>query len=168
MKKISTPVDLCLYYPASRGAQEADCHTRKWSSLIADERYVAVRTYADESYWAVARAKCDCPDVKDMEGGVGVLWNNQGRTLFVKILPDSMVNFSIGADSSGPLPLQTVVNHELLEDTFFKLGRYVSGRKESECFPRQPKVWPPGDPSSEAKVGEGVPELPTPACRTET
>ena len=49
------------------------------------------KTHADEINWAVACAKCECPDVNDMEVGVGILRNNQGRTLFVKILPDSMV-----------------------------------------------------------------------------
>lgn len=116
---------------------EADCHTVKWSTLIARDEYIAVRNQADEIYWAVAAARSDCPDVKDMEGGIGILWTNQGRSLFVKILPGAMVQFSMGSDSGDPMPLQTVVNHEQLEETFFKLGRYVSGRKESECVARR-------------------------------
>jgi hypothetical protein len=134
-------VDVCLYFPP-RGkgtTAEADCHTLKWSTLVARPGYAAVRNHADEIYWAVAAARSDCPDVKDTEGGLGLLWTNQGRSLFVKVLPGARVQFSMGSDD-GPLPLQTVANNDHLEELFFKLGRYVSGRSESQCLPRRSQV----------------------------
>ena len=78
--------------------------------------------------------RSDCPDVKDIQGGLGILWTNQGRSLLVKVLPHPLVQFSMRSDSSDPMPLQTVACYDKLEETFFKLGRYVSGRKESECL----------------------------------
>jgi hypothetical protein len=143
MKLISQPqpVDVCLYFPPRpKGTtQEADCHTVKWSTLIARPEYLAVKVHADEVYWAVAAARSDCPDVKDMGGGLGLLWKNQGRSLLVQVLPGVPVQYSWGPDGPERPKLQTVENHDLLEETFFKLGRYVSGRKESDCLERRQK-----------------------------
>jgi hypothetical protein len=123
---MSKPVDVCLYFPPKRPANEADCHSIKWSTLIAREQYVAVRDLADRVYRAVAAA---CPDVKDVEGGLSLLWKNEGRVLFVKVLPDDRVQFAFGADL---LPMQTVADNNNIEKLFSGLGTFVSAVKDSD------------------------------------
>lgn len=129
------PVDLCVLCPPAGGWKAV-----RWTALMAPSRYAAIRNVASDVYWAMGHALCVCPMVEEVgEGGLQITWENDNRTLTVKVVPGRslLVQRTVSASIEDPGWLEVPTGDSaVLSTTFFRHGRYLSGKKETECIPR--------------------------------
>lgn len=89
-------------------------------------------------YWSVALARCDCPTVEDREGGGLLLrWEDARRVLQAVIAPGRPVLYRLAVlGQENAATWNQVGPADQTDAVFFRLGRYMSGAKESACFPK--------------------------------
>jgi hypothetical protein len=130
------PIDLCVHCPPL-GRWVA----RKWTALMAPSRYAVVRDTAHDVYYAVGLALCVCPLVEELgRDGLQLTWEHDNRTHTVKVLPGQPVVYqrtvTASIEDPGWVEISTG-DGATLSTTFFRLGRYLSGKPEKECLKRE-------------------------------
>ena len=127
------PTDICLLHVNPKLITDTRLKALKWSDLIAQSRFETIKNLATDVFTAVGHSHCDCPEVWLHNAGLILMWHESGRYLYVKVLPGEAVAFQITDKYEMPTKWQVITARETTEEVLFKMGRYITGKKESEC-----------------------------------
>ena len=130
--KNAPPLDLCVFIEPRVRFTESKWVTRKWSTLIAQSVYAGIQNTANDVFWAVAAARCECPYVVPISGGgLTLSWEEFNRTLKVRLIPGEPLRYKLFVTNEAEPAAWNLVNKaEKIETIFFRLGRYISGKPE--------------------------------------
>ena len=124
------PVDLCLEDRGPQASFTRDARVRavRFSAWISRPEFAAIKDTASDVYWAVAAARCDCPTAVALDGGgVELTWEYLKRALCVCVDAAGAVRYRLAVVGQEDRASWTeVADHDTIESTFFKLGRYVA------------------------------------------
>lgn len=128
------PLDLCLLHVKPKRSTDPSMESRKFSSVIAQTQFDEIRDFAMDVFTSVGFAKSDCPEVwYDNDRGIKLLWCEEDRFLHVKILKDKTVFYYVATSKQETPIWMKVSNSANVEEVLFKLGRYITGSKETDC-----------------------------------
>lgn len=130
------PIDLCVHVP-----RQGRWVAKPWTVVIGQSRFAEIKEVANDIYYAVGCALCVCPIVEELGSrGLQLTWEHDNRTLVVKLVPGEPVRYQRTVTAS----IEDPGWHTFFPDdsanttlTFFRHGRYLSGKKPEECLGRK-------------------------------